>query len=104
MKAEGQRLVIHNLSEGTSWQQLKDLFKPFGPVLRSDVQSRDGVLVGYVVVEKSNAGKALAALNGSDLNGSQLSIAFDDGTTPVSTGASVYIGNVCFCAASHFEI
>ncbi len=69
--------------------------KAYGPVLRSDVQDRDGVVVGYVVINKSKVNQALAELNGSTVNGNEITVGLDDGTEPtLSSGASIYIGNV----------
>ncbi len=99
VKPSTERLIIQNLPEGTSWKDLKELFSPFGPVSRSDVQEGpSGGLIGFITLLKSNSLEAINELNGHQYNGVVLNIAIDDGAIPVlvppPTGFSIYVGNV----------
>lgn len=69
-----RRVYVGNLSWQTSWQNLKDHFKPMGTVTRADVILEQGSLrsKGCGLVEFSSseeAAKAIQELDGSELDG-----------------------------------
>jgi len=66
----GSQIFIRNLPFSTSWQNLKDHYRQFGNVLRSEVfQNGDGTSkgVGVVLFENPNdAKRAVRATNNRD--------------------------------------
>lgn len=78
---EGHKLFVSNIPFSSSWQDLKDLFKTIGPVIRADVlQTADGRSkgVGTVSFESSqDADDAIAAYNGWDWNGRTIEVRED---------------------------
>ena len=72
-------LYVGNLPHSTSETELRTLFQPHGEVEKiTMVTDRDtGRSRGFAFVEMTNAGeaeKAIAALNGADLNGRALTV------------------------------
>lgn len=97
--AKEQKLLIHNLPSGTRWQPLKDFFRPFGTITRSDVsKSTDGETVtGFITfADPTEAENAISSLNGTMFDGNQIEVVVDDGTAVVdsASGVRVYVGNV----------
>lgn len=78
---ETPRLFVNNLSWEVSWQDLKDLFRQEGNVVRADVMSfPDGRSKGCGIVEYSDindAARALTSLNGVELKGRVLFVRED---------------------------
>jgi len=94
------RLVISGLPFRLEWQELKDLCKPFGNVVRADVDLlADGRSKGCGTVVFSSQAEAwtcIQELNGQMLEGRTLAvkpIVGDAGGAPVS-GFKVYVGNL----------
>ena len=90
--------MILNLPATTQWQQVKDMFKDFGAVLRADVQLNEdeSSAIGFVTLEKNSVAKAISHWNGNTFQDRQIIVDYDNGTIKPSSssGASVYIGNV----------
>lgn len=75
----GKKLYVGNLSYNISSSSLEQLFAPFGSVQSAEViQDRDtGRSKGFGFVEmtdESGAGKAMAGLNASELDGRSLKV------------------------------
>lgn len=72
------KLYVGNLSFNTSEQQLRDLFEPFGVTSASLVMDREtGRPRGFGFVEVSGnqqGGEAIAALNGKNVDGRDLTV------------------------------
>jgi RNA recognition motif-containing protein len=97
--AKEQKLLVHNLPSGTRWQPLKDFFRPFGTITRSDVsKSSDGEAVtGFITfADPTEAQNAIASLNGTMFDGNEIEVVIDDGSAVAnsSSGVRVYVGNV----------
>ena len=74
-----KNVFVGNLSFQTSESELTSLFEPFGEITKAQViTDRDtGQSRGFAFVEMSDdasAAKAIAALNGKDLNGRTLNV------------------------------
>ncbi|GAA5881827.1 hypothetical protein JCM16303_006470 [Sporobolomyces ruberrimus] len=73
----GYRLVVSNLREGTSWQDLKDFARQVGNCAFSDVDRRDPT-VGYIEYAlRGDADEAVRKLNSTELNGVVVNVAED---------------------------
>ncbi|GAA5986321.1 hypothetical protein JCM5350_002980 [Sporobolomyces pararoseus] len=73
----GYRLIVSNLRDGTSWQDLKDFARQVGNCAFSDVDRRDPT-VGYIEYAlRGDADEAVRKLNGTELNGVVVSVAED---------------------------
>ena len=104
------RLYVGNLSWEVTWQDLKDLFKQIGRVIRADVgQDETGKSKGYGLVEYENASDAEAAiaeLNGKELKGRAISIREDrenntsapniPNIAQANVGRKIYVGNLAY--------
>lgn len=68
-----KKLFVANLPYEVKWQELKDIFKQYGEVIRADVDLYpDGKSKGFGTVEMANARDAIAAMNAInnvDING-----------------------------------
>eukprot|EP00755_Sulcionema_specki_P001112 Sspe_Gene.25906::Locus_10530_Transcript_2_2_Confidence_0.500_Length_1192::g.25906::m.25906 len=77
----GRRLYVGNLAFETTWQDLKDHFKPTGDVVYADVfYDFNGYSRGCGIVEFSNprdAERAMAALHDSELMGRKIFVRED---------------------------
>lgn len=80
---ERTQLVVHNLPPHVRWQDVKDLFRRAGTVLRADVHppsqdSRVGSCVGTVLfATQSDAHRAINTLHGYTWHGRILDVALD---------------------------
>merc|ERR1712054_672828 len=78
-KVQGVRLVVKNLAEDMTQEQLKALFAPFGNVLKADVKTnKDGKCKGFAFVnleKQEEADKAIAEMDKKDVGGKELSVA-----------------------------
>ncbi|KAA8908028.1 hypothetical protein TRICI_004855 [Trichomonascus ciferrii] len=86
----GYKLFVSNIPFQSSWQDLKDLFKRMGPVLRADIRTMpDGRSRGYgtVVFEYArDADEAIAAYNGWEWHGRPLEVREDRYDSGLSGG------------------
>ncbi|GAA6060161.1 hypothetical protein JCM10212_005162 [Sporobolomyces blumeae] len=74
----GYRLIVSNLREGTSWQDLKDFARQIGNCSFSDVDRRDPT-IGYVEYAlRGDSEEAIRRLNGTELNGVTVTVAEDE--------------------------
>ena len=73
--------MLHGLPYKLAWQELKDLCRPAGNVVRADVMTNpDGSSKGYGIVQFASPGDAAAAiqmLNGTSLEGRILTVKHD---------------------------
>jgi RNA recognition motif-containing protein len=80
----GTQLFVGNLSPETTWRELKDHFRQCGEVAHAEVKSTpQGQSRGFGIVTfstREEAEAAIAALNSSELQGSQLEVRFDQRT------------------------
>jgi len=80
---KGRQVFIGNLAWRTSWQDLKDAFRPFGHVLRAEVytdENGDSKGCGTVLFEDPEAAeKAIIEYNDKPLQGRNISVRIDDG-------------------------
>lgn len=78
--AESQ-VYVGNLSPETTWRELKDHFRQCGEVSHAEVKiSYSGQSKGFGIISFSNredANTAITRLNGSNLQGSELEVRFD---------------------------
>lgn len=78
---EGTCIVVHGLPWRYAWQDLKDLAKQYGTVVRSDImENPDGTSKGYGLIvfnTKEEAAAALENLNGMECDGRTLSAKYD---------------------------
>ena len=104
-------LYIGNLPFSTQWQDLKDIFREVGHVVRADI-GRDSSFrhkgYGQVVMgSEEEAMSAIEILNGREIDGRIIEVRQDKfGTMQNSVGenlngAQIFIGNVIF---SSFKI
>ncbi|KAJ3275950.1 hypothetical protein HDV01_006817 [Terramyces sp. JEL0728] len=103
-ETSSNRLYVGNLSPSTQWQDLKDLFKSVGTVIRANViQDKDGS-VGYgqvVMATAAEAELAIEKLNGVEFQSSAITVKQDDSVeknSGVAAGATIYVGNLPFSA------
>eukprot|EP01023_Acetabularia_acetabulum_P042297 TRINITY_DN4169_c0_g1_i1.p2 TRINITY_DN4169_c0_g1~~TRINITY_DN4169_c0_g1_i1.p2 ORF type:complete len:286 (-),score=66.86 TRINITY_DN4169_c0_g1_i1:761-1618(-) len=77
----GVQVVVHGLPYAFAWQDLKDLFRSVGDVEFADIaKDRRGNSKGFGIVRfktVEDAEKAIAELNGSDLQGRPLAVKLD---------------------------
>ncbi|KAF7730864.1 hypothetical protein EC973_001382 [Apophysomyces ossiformis] len=77
----GRQLYVGNLPFHCQWQDVKDLFRNAGNILRADVaQAPDGRSKGYGTVlfaTREDARKAMVMYNGFEFHGRQLRVHFD---------------------------
>ena len=80
----GTQLFVSNLSLDTTWKELKDHFRQCGEVAHAEVKSNpQGQSKGFGTVTfstRDEAEEAINQLNGSELQGSQLEVRFDQRT------------------------
>lgn len=78
---EGTCLVVHGLPWRFAWQDLKDIAKNYGSVVRSDVMlNPDGTSKGYgllVFNTREEAANALEGINGMECDGRVLTAKYD---------------------------
>ena len=99
----GRRVYVGNLSWGTSWQDLKDHFRPCGSVVHAKIMEEPGGRskgCGIVVfADERDAQRAIAELNETELKGRNIFVRED---REVGGGAdrgplhSVYVGNLAY--------
>jgi RNA recognition motif-containing protein len=81
LSLQDRQLFVKNLAWSTSWQVLKDTFRPIGPVVRADVLRRpDGASRGCGIVLMENAAdakKAVETLNGALIEGRAIVVDYD---------------------------
>jgi RNA recognition motif-containing protein len=77
----GCKLYVGNISYETSWQDLKDYFRPCGDVANAEViEGVDGRKKGFAIVTFTNeqdANNAIRRLDGIDFQGRKLAVRFD---------------------------
>ncbi|KAL0575219.1 hypothetical protein V5O48_006758 [Marasmius crinis-equi] len=77
----GRNLFVGNLPFHCQWQDLKDLFRRAGTILRADVAlGQDGRSRGFgtvVFATEADAERALRMFNGHELNGRPLKVHYD---------------------------
>ncbi|KAK4056798.1 g-strand binding protein [Microbotryomycetes sp. JL221] len=77
----GRQLYITNLPQSTNWQELKDLFRPAGNVIRADIKygpDGAGSGTGFVTYETvEDAQNAISMFNGYDFQGNVLDVRED---------------------------
>ena len=77
----GNQLFVSNLSMETTWRELKDHFRQCGEVAHAEVKSNpqgQSKCFGTVTFSsREEAEEAISQLNGSELQGSQLEVRFD---------------------------
>ena len=69
-----QKLFVGNVAEGTTNQQLKELFERFAPVLEADIIKNFGFVHIDADAGKGKVNEILRELNGYNLNGSQIRV------------------------------
>lgn len=78
---EGTQIVVHGIPYRMAWQDLKDLSRAAGPVVRADVMSNpDGSSKGYGIVAfatQQDAAQAIAMLNGRVIEGRVITCKYD---------------------------
>lgn len=78
---EGTQIVVHGIPYRMAWQDLKDLCRAAGPVVRADVMSNpDGSSKGYGIVAfatQHDAAQAIAMLNGRVVEGRVITCKYD---------------------------
>ena len=73
-KRPSQKLFIGNLAEGTTPDQLRQLFEEFTPVLEADVIKNYGFVHIDADSGRSKINEILKELNGYSLNGSSIRV------------------------------
>ena len=69
-------MTFENLPASFAWQELKDLCKPYGRVIRADV-NRETAAGTAVFETAADAQSAVDALQGSDVGGSTVAVTLD---------------------------
>lgn len=91
-------MFVGNLSYNVQWQDLKDLFRQVGNVLRADIaQDTQGRSRGYGQILMSTESEALEAiekLNGFEVQGRVIEVREDKFIGEGQTNAQVFVGNV----------
>ncbi|KAI8822531.1 uncharacterized protein EV422DRAFT_524332 [Fimicolochytrium jonesii] len=97
----GRQLFVGNLPFTVQWQELKDLFREVGNVLRADVTvDNQGRSRGYGQIVMSTVEDAQAAidtLNGRDINGRAIEVREDKFAAENNgnlAGTQVFVGNL----------
>jgi len=89
---KGFTVFVGNLNFHTSWQELKDLMRQVGEVLRADIKTdASGLSKGCAIVEYRNESSVAAAiekLQGVELEGRKLYIQEDHGSKKSTPGTS----------------
>ncbi|CAE6442604.1 unnamed protein product [Rhizoctonia solani] len=89
--ASNRQLFIGNLPFQCQWQDLKDLFRAAGQILRADVAlGPDGRSRGFgtvVYAKESDAARAVTMFNGYDYNGRILKVHYDRYSPTNQSGA-----------------
>jgi RNA recognition motif-containing protein len=91
MKNSMTKMMVQNLSSGTTVESLSRLFSEFGAVksisLATDIMTGQCRGFGFVQLEEQHAGTALSALNGRHLGDRVLHITYeqkrDHGISPI---------------------
>lgn len=77
----GRKILVSNLPYHTKWQELKDIFRSCGEVIRADVMAGpDGRSkgIGTIIFEsEEQAGIAIEQLNGAELDGRVIEVRLD---------------------------
>lgn len=91
-------VFIGNLSRGFSWQNLKDLCRPFGNVVYADVEAEEGRSRSCGIVKFSaphSAQMCVAGLSGRFIDGHDLIVYLDKfGGIPKQGRTRVFVGNL----------
>jgi len=86
-----RQLFIGNLPFQCQWQDLKDMFRTAGQILRADVAlGPDGRSRGFgsvVYAKESDAARAVSMFNGYDYNGRILKVHYDRYSPPNQSGS-----------------
>ncbi|KAJ3078346.1 hypothetical protein HK102_004563, partial [Quaeritorhiza haematococci] len=97
----GRQLFVGNLPFTVQWQELKDLFRQCGNVVRADVaQDQTGRSRGHGSVVMSSveeAQKAIQMLNGTEIQGRTIEVREDKFATDggiMQPGTQVFVGNL----------
>lgn len=100
-ESAGTVLFVGNLSYALQWQELKDLFREAGTVIRADVaRDASGRHKGYgqvVMSTPEEAAQAIETLSGREVHGRPMDVREDKFGTPASfpaAGSQVFVGNV----------
>merc|ERR1712194_147677 len=79
---KGRLVYVGNLTFRTAWQDVKDVFKEYGDVIRVDIaQDMDGRSKGYGTVlfsKEEDAASAIEGLNETDFQGRNLMVRLDN--------------------------
>ncbi|KAI9203026.1 uncharacterized protein BJ171DRAFT_425876, partial [Polychytrium aggregatum] len=101
VSAPGRQLFVGNITFTVQWQELKDLFRQHGDVIRVDIaQDGQGRSRGFAQVLMSSAEEAKAciqALNGYEFFGRPLEVREDRYTSEAggsAAGTQVFVGNL----------
>ncbi|TPX33116.1 hypothetical protein SmJEL517_g03931 [Synchytrium microbalum] len=98
--ASSRQLYVGNLVFTIQWQELKDLFRQAGNVVRADVaQDAQGRSRGYgtiVMATPQEAQAAVTQFNGTDLQGRTIEVREDKfaAETTALPGTQVFVGNL----------
>jgi len=93
-------VYVGNLPFATKWHQLKDMCRPFGDIVRADIEeNEDGRSKGYGLVRFANSSSALlcvANLHGMLYEGRDLNVHIDkfDGVPNSKGPVRVFVGNL----------
>jgi len=74
----GYKIIVKNIPWSVTWQQLKDAFSEYGPIIRADVpQDSKGRSAGYGVVrfeKEKDAMRAKDSMDGASFNGRKITV------------------------------
>ena len=87
----GRLVTFENLPASFAWQELKDLCKPYGRVIRADV-NRDAGAGSAVFETAADAQAAVDALQGSDVGGATIAVSLDGGGGYGAMGGAMGMG------------
>merc|ERR1719412_2057440 len=80
-KKPTQKLFIGNVADGTTDQQLRELFEPYGEVVEADVMTNKNF--GFVHIDssigRSEINRILKEMNGHELNGNAIRVQLSTG-------------------------
>ncbi|KAK7462982.1 hypothetical protein VKT23_007563 [Stygiomarasmius scandens] len=107
----GRNLFVGNLPFHCQWQDLKDLFRQAGTIIRADVAlGQDGRSRGFgtvVFATEYDADRAVKMFNGYEYNGRALKVHYDkfsQSTQPMTTPASPNVASFSSSISSPFQL